>query len=133
MQKSNIVEYKGLGRRKSSIARVKLVPGSGKVLVNDRQPENYFPNKLVIQDMMQPLVLTKTAETYDVHVKVIGGGFNGQAGAIRLGITRALIQTREDLKTDLRKAGLVTRDSRVKERKKFGLYGARRAPQFTKR
>lgn len=133
MQKSNIVEYKGLGRRKSSIARVKLVPGSGKVLVNDRQPENYFPNKLVIQDMMQPLVLTKTAETYDVFVKVIGGGFNGQAGAIRLGITRALIQTREDLKTDLRKAGLVTRDSRVKERKKFGLYGARRAPQFTKR
>ncbi|AAF30990.1 30S ribosomal protein S9 [Ureaplasma parvum] len=133
MQKSNIVEYKGLGRRKSSIARVKLVPGSGKVLVNDRQPENYFPNKLVIQDMMQPLVLTKTAETYDVYVKVIGGGFNGQAGAIRLGITRALIQTREDLKTDLRKAGLVTRDSRVKERKKFGLYGARRAPQFTKR
>ena len=133
MQKSNIVEYKGLGRRKSSIARVKLVPGSGKVLVNDRQPENYFPNKLVIQDIMQPLVLTKTAETYDVYVKVIGGGFNGQAGAIRLGITRALIQTREDLKTDLRKAGLVTRDSRVKERKKFGLYGARRAPQFTKR
>lgn len=133
MQKSNIVEYKGLGRRKSSIARVKLVPGFGKVLVNDRQPENYFPNKLVIQDMMQPLVLTKTAETYDVYVKVIGGGFNGQAGAIRLGITRALIQTREDLKTDLRKAGLVTRDSRVKERKKFGLYGARRAPQFTKR
>ena len=133
MQKSNIVEYKGLGRRKSSIARVKLVPGSGKVLVNDRQPENYFPNKLVIQDMMQPLVLTKTAATYDVYVKVIGGGFNGQAGAIRLGITRALIQTREDLKTDLRKAGLVTRDSRVKERKKFGLYGARRAPQFTKR
>ncbi|MEJ3568518.1 30S ribosomal protein S9 [Ureaplasma parvum] len=133
MQKSNIVEYKGLGRRKSSIARVKLVPGSGKVLVNDRQPENYFPNKLVIQDMMQPLVLTKTAETYDVYVKVIGGGFNGQAGAIRLGITRALIQTREDLKTDLRKAGLVTRESRVKERKKFGLYGARRAPQFTKR
>ena len=133
MQKSNIVEYKGLGRRKSSIARVKLVPGSGKVFINDRQPENYFPNKLVIQDMMQPLVLTKTAETYDVYVKVIGGGFNGQAGAIRLGITRALIQTREDLKTDLRKAGLVTCDSRVKERKKFGLYGARRAPQFTKR
>lgn len=130
---ANNVEYKGLGRRKSSVAKVKLVPGSGKVLINDRSAQEYFPNQLVIQDMMQPLALTKTANTYDVFVKVLGGGFKGQAGAIRLGITRALIDANEALKPELRAAGLVTRDARVKERKKFGLYGARRAPQFTKR
>lgn len=130
---ANNVEYKGLGRRKSSVAKVKLVPGKGTVLINDRSPEQYFPNQLVIQDMMQPLTLTKTEKTYDVFVKVLGGGFKGQAGAIRLGITRALIDANEALKSELRNAGLVTRDARVKERKKFGLYGARRAPQFTKR
>lgn len=127
------VEYKGLGRRKSSIAKVRLVPGSGKVTINGRAPENYFPNNLVIQDMEQPLEITKTKGTFDIQVKVLGGGFTGQAGAIRLGITRALIVASEDYKTILKKAGLVTRDARVKERKKYGLYGARRSPQFTKR
>ena len=125
--------YKGLGRRKSSIARVLLTPGSGKILVNERETSDYFPNSLVIKDMMQPLVVTKTEDKYDVKVKVIGGGFNGQAGAIRLGIARALVQVNPDFKKDLRFVGLITRDARVKERKKFGLYGARRSPQFTKR
>ncbi|MDE5617225.1 MAG: 30S ribosomal protein S9 [Ureaplasma sp.] len=127
------VEYKGLGRRKSSVAKVMLVPGTGKILVNKRDPKEYFPNDLVIQDMMQPLVVTEITNMYDVHVSVYGGGFAGQAGAIRLGIARALIELNSDFKKTLRHYGLVTRDSRCKERKKFGLYGARRAPQFTKR
>lgn len=127
------VEYKGLGRRKSSIARVKLVPGNGKILINDKQPNEYFPNSLVIQDMEQPLVLTETRNNYDVYVKVLGGGFNGQAGAIRLGIARALIVANPDFRKTLKVQKLLTRDSRVKERKKYGLYGARRRPQFTKR
>lgn len=127
------VEYKGLGRRKSSIARVLMVPGTGKITVNNKAPTDYFPNGLVIQDLEQPLMITKTKDSFDIFVKVIGGGFNGQAGAIRLGITRALIIANPDFKTILKKAGLVTRDARVKERKKFGLYGARRSPQFTKR
>ena len=126
-------EFKGLGRRKSSIAKVKLVPGTGKISVNKKDPTIYFPNELVIQDMMQPLEITNTTKSYDVFVKVNGGGFNGQAGAIRLGITRALIEVNKEFKKALKLAGLVTRDARVKERKKFGLYGARRAPQFTKR
>lgn len=127
------IEYKGLGRRKSSVARVKMVPGTGKILINDKKPENYFPNSLVIQDMEQPLVITKTKDNFDIFVKVVGGGFTGQAGAIRLGITRALINSNPDFKTQLKKMGMVTRDARVKERKKYGLYGARRRPQFTKR
>ncbi|MDE5599311.1 MAG: 30S ribosomal protein S9 [Ureaplasma sp.] len=126
-------EFKGLGRRKSSVAKVKLVPGNGKISINKKEPSNYFPNDLVIQDMMQPLEITNTAKSYDVFVKVNGGGFTGQAGAIRLGITRALIEVNKEFKKALKLAGLVTRDARVKERKKFGLYGARRAPQFTKR
>ncbi|MCV3743421.1 30S ribosomal protein S9 [Ureaplasma sp. ES3154-GEN] len=126
-------QYKGLGRRKSSVARVLLTPGTGKFLVNKVDPNTFFPNKLVIQDMMQPLTLLKVADKFDVEVSVFGGGFNGQAGAIRLGLARALIEVKADYKSDLRQAGLVTRDARVKERKKFGLYGARRAPQFTKR
>ena len=126
-------EFKGLGRRKSSVAKVKLVPGNGKISINNKEPSNYFPNDLVIQDMMQPLEITNTAKSYDVFVKVNGGGFTGQAGAIRLGITRALIEVNKEFKKALKLAGLVTRDARLKERKKFGLYGARRAPQFTKR
>lgn len=126
-------EFKGLGRRKSSIAKVKLVPGTGKILINNRTPENYFPNELVIQDMMLPLTITQSTKLYDVFVSVRSGGFTGQAGAIRLGIARALIEINSEFKKVLRQHGLVTRDSRVKERKKFGLYGARRAPQFTKR
>lgn len=127
------VEYKGLGRRKSSIAKVRMTPGTGKITINGRTPESYFPNNLVIQDMEQPLEITKTKGTFDIQVKVLGGGFTGQAGAIRLGITRALIHANEEYKPILKKAGLVTRDARVKERKKYGLYGARRSPQFTKR
>lgn len=127
------VEYKGLGRRKSSIARARLVPGTGKIIINGKKPEDYFPNSLVIQDMEQPLALTETRNSYDVEVKVIGGGFTGQAGAIRLAIARALIIANEDFKKTLKSQKLLTRDSRVKERKKYGLYGARRSPQFTKR
>lgn len=126
-------EFKGLGRRKSSIAKVRLVSGTGKILINKRKPEDYFPNELVIQDMMQPLTITETSKSYDVQVNVYGGGFTGQAGAIRLGIARALIEINPDFKKLLRQYGLITRDARCKERKKFGLYGARRAPQFTKR
>jgi len=127
------IELKGLGRRKSSVARVKMVPGTGKISINNKTPEEYFPNSIVIQEMEQPLAITNSKNSYDIFVKVSGGGFTGQAGAIRLGITRALIAYNPELKPILKKAGLVTRDSRVKERKKFGLYGARRSPQFTKR
>lgn len=127
------VEYKGLGRRKSSIAKVKLIPGTGKISINGKKPETYFPNSLVIQDMEQPLVLTDTKKSYDVFVKVEGGGFTGQAGAIRLGIARALLIANPDFRKTLKSQKLLTRDSRVKERKKYGLYGARRSPQFTKR
>lgn len=127
------VEYKGLGRRKSSVAKVKLVPGTGKISINGKKPETYFPNALVIQDMEQPLVLTETKKSYDVFVKVEGGGFTGQAGAIRLGIARALLIANPDFRKTLKSQKLLTRDSRAKERKKYGLYGARRSPQFTKR
>lgn len=127
------IEYKGLGRRKSSVARVVLTPGTGKILINGKTPAEYFPNKLVIQDMLQPLEKTEQEKTFDVKVKVVGGGFTGQAGAIRLGIARALIDCNAELKTTLKKSKLTTRDSRVKERKKYGKYGARRSPQFTKR
>lgn len=130
---ANVAEFKGLGRRKSSVAKVKLVPGKGNILVNKKEPKQYFPNELVIQDMMQPLEVTNTKGNYDVFVNVSGGGFTGQAGAIRLGIARALIEINKEYKSTLKLSGLTTRDSRSKERKKFGLYGARRAPQFTKR
>ncbi len=126
-------EYKGLGRRKSSVARVKLVPGTGKILVNNRKPEEYFPNALVIQDMQLPLATTNNLNNFDVFVKVVGGGFTGQAGAIRLGIARALLAFNEELKKQLKLQKLLTRDARCKERKKYGHYGARVSPQFTKR
>ena len=127
------VEYKGLGRRKSSVARVLMVPGTGKITINGKSPAEYFPNKLVIQDMLQPLEKTNQVKTFDIQVKVVGGGFTGQAGAIRLGIARALVDCNAEHKTTLKRAKLTTRDSRVKERKKYGKYGARRSPQFTKR
>lgn len=129
----NTVEYKGLGRRKKSIARVKLVPGTGKMHINNVECAKYFPNNFLIQDIQKPFVATNTLDSYDLHVKVIGGGFAGQAGAIRLGIARALLQASEDFRIALKSQKLLTRDSRVKERKKYGLYGARRSPQFTKR
>ncbi|MDR2823238.1 MAG: 30S ribosomal protein S9 [Mycoplasmataceae bacterium] len=127
------VEYKGLGRRKSAIARAVMTPGTGVITINGRTPQQYFPNALVIQDMEQPLAMTENRNSFDIKVKVIGGGFNGQAGAIRLAIARALVASKGELKTVLKKKKMVTRDSRSKERKKYGKYGARRSPQFTKR
>lgn len=123
----------GTGRRKKSIARVRLVPGNGKVLINNREIENYFGLETLRMIVNQPLVLTATKDRFDVLVNVHGGGFTGQAGAIRHGITRALIKADENLKPELKKAGFVTRDPRMKERKKYGLKKARRAPQFSKR
>ncbi len=127
------VSYKGLGRRKTSVAKVIITPGTGKILINKKTPEEYFPNALVIKDMKQPLEITDNLTKFDINVKVSGGGFNGQAGAIRLGIARALVEANKDCKSDLKKKKMMTRDSRVKERKKYGKYGARRSPQFTKR
>ena len=127
------IEYKGLGRRKTSIAKVLMVPGKGKVLVNDKTLKEYFPNDLIIQEIMQPFQVTNTMNSFDVKAKVFGGGFTGQAGAMRLGIARALITTNNDFKLILKKEKLLTRDQRAKERKKYGKYGARRSPQFTKR
>ena len=127
------VQYMGTGRRKKSLARVRLVPGNGKVLINNREIENYFGLETLRMIVNQPLVLTATKDRFDVLVNVHGGGFTGQAGAIRHGITRALIKADENLKPELKKAGFVTRDPRMKERKKYGLKKARRAPQFSKR
>lgn len=129
----NKVQYLGTGRRKSSVARVRLIPGSGKIEINGRGFEDYVPNPATRLDILQPLTLTENASNYDVIVLVDGGGITGQAGAIRLGITRALMEANIDYRPALKKAGLVTRDPRVKERKKYGLKGARRAPQFSKR
>lgn len=127
------VSYKGLGRRKTSVAKVIMTPGTGKILINSKTPQEFFPNALVIQDMEQPLVITNTKKDFDIQVKVSGGGFNGQAGAIRLAIARALVEANADYKSPLKKKKMMTRDSRAKERKKYGKYGARRSPQFTKR
>ncbi|GAA0086608.1 30S ribosomal protein S9 [Clostridium sp. CTA-7] len=127
------VQYMGTGRRKKSIARVRLVPGNGKVVINSREIENYFGLETLRMIVNQPLVLTGSKDRFDVLVNVHGGGFTGQAGAIRHGITRALIKADENLKSELKKAGFVTRDPRMKERKKYGLKKARRAPQFSKR
>lgn len=127
------VQYYGTGRRKSSVARVRLIPGSGKITINKREFTDYIPSAAVRLDVLQPLNLTNTASSYDVLVNVDGGGIVGQAGAIRHGITRALMEVNEDFRPVLKKAGMVTRDPRAKERKKYGLKGARRAPQFSKR
>ncbi len=127
------VQYLGTGRRKSSIARVRLVPGTGKIVINRREFEDYIPNPATRLDVLQPLALTENTSNYDVFVNVYGGGITGQAGAIRLGITRALLEANPDYRSLLKKAGLVTRDPRAKERKKYGLKKARRAPQFSKR
>ena len=127
------VQYMGTGRRKKSVARVRLVPGNGKVVINNREIETYFGLETLRMIVNQPLVLTGSKDKFDVLVNVHGGGFTGQAGAIRHGITRALIKSYENLKSELKKAGFVTRDPRMKERKKYGLKKARRAPQFSKR
>ncbi|MDP4143677.1 MAG: 30S ribosomal protein S9 [Bacillota bacterium] len=127
------VQYIGTGRRKKSIARVRLVPGEGKVIINKRDIENYFGLETLRVVVNQPLVLTATKEKFDVLVNVRGGGYTGQAGAIRHGISRALLKADESLRSELKKAGFLTRDPRMKERKKYGLKKARRAPQFSKR
>ncbi|MBQ1270233.1 MAG: 30S ribosomal protein S9 [Clostridia bacterium] len=126
--------FYGTGRRKSSVARVKLIPnGTGVVTVNNRTLDNYFGLETLKMVVKQPLVLLGLNEKFDVVVKTQGGGVTGQAGAIRLGIARALLQADADYRPMLKKAGLLTRDSRMKERKKYGLKAARRAPQFSKR
>ncbi|MGM0847392.1 MAG: 30S ribosomal protein S9 [Bacillota bacterium] len=127
------VQYYGTGRRKSSVARVRLVPGNGKIVINDREVENYIPFEALREVIKQPLVATETLGNYDVLVNVNGGGYTGQAGAIRHGISRALLQADPEYRGTLKRAGLLTRDARMKERKKYGLKGARRAPQFSKR
>ncbi|MDE5590414.1 MAG: 30S ribosomal protein S9 [Acetatifactor sp.] len=126
-------KYYGTGRRKKSIARVYLVPGKGEVTINKRSMDDYFGMETLKVIVRQPLALTETVEKYDVLVNVKGGGYTGQAGAIRHGIARALLQVDADYRPALKKAGFLTRDSRMKERKKYGLKAARRAPQFSKR
>jgi len=140
MAKDNKTYY-GTGRRKASIAKVKLVSGKGKITVNGKDVHEYLPYETLIMNLSQPLVLTNTKDIFDVEVEVKGGGFSGQTGAIRLGITKALLEydstTPKDSENSFRKllkgAGFITRDSRIKERKKPGLKKARRAPQFSKR
>ena len=127
------VQYMGTGRRKKSVARVRLVPGNGNVVVNNREIENFFGLETLRVIVNQPLVLTGTKDKFDVLVNVHGGGFTGQAGAIRHGIARALAKSDEALKSELKKAGFLTRDPRMKERKKYGLKKARKSPQFSKR
>lgn len=127
------VQYIGTGRRKSSVARVRLVPGDGNIIINGREITDYIPFAALREVVKQPLVATETVSSYDIHVNVKGGGYTGQAGAIRHGISRALLQVDPEYRPTLKRAGLLTRDARMKERKKYGLKGARRAPQFSKR
>lgn len=131
--KSNIVQYHGVGRRKKSVARVFLRPGTGNIKINGRTLEKYVPSGILQQVIKSPLELTNTTDQFDVLVNVDGGGFTGQAGAIRHGITRALLQASEDYRPVLKAAGFITRDPRAKERKKYGLKAARRRPQYSKR
>ena len=125
--------YYGTGRRKKSIARVYLVPGKGDITINKRSIDEYFGLETLKVIVRQPLVATDNADKYDILVNVYGGGYTGQAGAIRHGISRALLQADADYRPVLKKAGFLTRDPRMKERKKYGLKAARRAPQFSKR
>ena len=126
-------QFYGTGRRKSSVARVRLVPGTGKILINARDIDDYFGLETLKVVVRQPLVATDTLGKFDVIAKVTGGGFTGQAGAIRHGVARALLTVEEEYRPALKAAGFLTRDSRMKERKKYGLKAARRAPQFSKR
>jgi len=126
-------QYLGTGRRKSSVARVRLTTGKGIITINGRTFEDYIPSAAIRLDVLQPLEMTESKEKFDINVNVCGGGISGQAGAIRLGITRALMEVDPDLRKVLKPAGMVTRDPRAKERKKYGLKKARRAPQFSKR
>ena len=127
------VQYQAVGRRKKAIARVRLIPGEGKIVINGRDIDNYFGLETLKMTVRQPLVLTSLEGRYDVLVNVYGGGLSGQAGAMRHGISRALIKADPELRPAVKKAGFLTRDPRMKERKKYGLKAARRAPQFSKR
>ncbi len=127
------IQYYGTGRRKTSTARVYLRPGAGEVIVNRKTFAQYFPNETLRMIIRQPLQLTDTASKFDILVNVAGGGPSGQAGAIRHGITRALMEFNADLRPQLKQAGLITRDPRIKERKKYGQKGARKRFQFSKR
>jgi small subunit ribosomal protein S9 len=128
-----VIEYYATGRRKTSSARVFLRPGTGTITVNHREFNAFFPTESLRTQIKQPLVLTETAEKFDVLATVLGGGTSGQAGAVRLGIARALVEYNTELRKRLKKAGLLTRDARIKERKKYGMAGARKRFQFSKR
>ena len=128
-----LIQYYGTGRRKTSTARVFLRPGNGTISVNHREFANYFPTDVLRTEIRQPLVLTETADKFDILATVAGGGIAGQAGAVRLGISRALCRYNLELRGALKKEGLLTRDARAKERKKYGLAGARKRFQFSKR
>ena len=130
---ATVTQYLGTGRRKKSVARVRLLPGSGNITVNKRDIEDYFGYETLKMIVSAPMVLTDTISKFGVNVNVYGGGYTGQAGAIRHGIARALIVADPELRCALKKAGFLTRDPRMKERKKYGLKAARRAPQFSKR
>ena len=127
------VNFNAVGRRKKAIARVRLMPGEGNIIINKRELDNYFGLETLKMVVRQPLTVTETTGRFDVIVNVHGGGYTGQAGAIRHGIARALVKADADLKPAIKKAGFLTRDPSMKERKKYGLKAARRAPQFSKR
>ncbi len=128
-----LIQYYGTGRRKTSTARVFLRPGTGDIKVNYREFGSYFPSEVLRTEVRQPLLITETADKFDILCTVRGGGIAGQAGAVRLGIARALVEYNAELRPRLKKEGLLTRDARAKERKKYGLAGARKRFQFSKR
>jgi small subunit ribosomal protein S9 len=132
-KKKAAIQYLGTGRRKSSVARVYLTPGSGNIVVNDKSLDEYLPLETLRMVVRSPLELTETLNSFDVLINVQGGGYTGQSGAMRHGISRALLEASLDYRPALKAAGFLTRDSRAKERKKYGLKAARRAPQFSKR
>jgi len=132
-KKAEAIIYSGTGRRKKSVARVNMVPGTGKITANDKSLDDYLPLETLRMVVRQPLEVTETVGQFDIQINVYGGGPAGQAGAMRHGIARALLQASADYRPKLKAAGLLTRDSREKERKKYGLKAARRAPQFSKR
>lgn len=126
-------KYTALGRRKRSVAKVTLTNGTGKITVNGKDVKDYMPYETLVMDLIQPLELTDTLKKFDIEINVKGGGFSGQTGAIRLGIARALMLVNNENRPVLKTSGMITRDARIKERKKYGLKKARRAPQFSKR
>ena len=133
MSQSQVTEYVAVGRRKTAVARVRVVLGKGIFKVNGKELKDYFPRQVLIKDIMQPIELTDSVKKFDIAANINGGGLSGQAGALRLGITRAILKSDPNAKLTLKKAGLLTRDSRKKERKKYGQKGARARFQFSKR